>query len=190
LDSTGAIIAIGIGAKHWSVRTSIEKFTSLCGQAFTPRELHDVRGLNKLVTLRHGSTFKTTPLHLALKSAFGEQYLFGGEQESDTAYMTEVAVSTTSGTGQTPLIISNYGRQGERQLTYRIEFSLGAELGLKVWKAAAATSAARSFFKPFKHSRQSATIRMELSTTTILSRLLTMSGNFCGLMSQTAILIS
>jgi hypothetical protein len=67
--------------------------------------------------------------------------------------MTKVAVSTTSGPGQTPLIISNYGRQDERQLTYRIEFSLGAELGLKVWEAAAATSAAPSFFKPFKHSR-------------------------------------
>lgn len=85
--------------------------------------------------------------------AFGEQYLFGGVQESDTAYMTKVAVTSTSGTGQNALIITNYGRQDERQLTYRVEFSLGSRIGLKVWQAAAATSAAPSFFKPFKHPR-------------------------------------
>lgn len=142
-----------MAAKHWTLRTCIEKFTSLCEQAFTPRELHEVYGVRKLVTLRHGSRFNTTPLHQALKSAFGEQYMFGGEQESDTAYMTKVAVTSTTGTGQSPLVISNYGRQDDSQLTYNIEFSLGTDLGLKVWEAAAATSAAPSFFKPFKHPR-------------------------------------
>ncbi|KAE8444662.1 hypothetical protein EG329_014318 [Mollisiaceae sp. DMI_Dod_QoI] len=151
--STGGIVALGIGAKHWSVRESIDKFTALCDQAFTPREFDDVQGINKIVTLRHGSRFKTKPLHRGLNTAFGEQYLFGGEQESDTAYMTKVAVTSTSGTGQNGLIITNYGRQDERQLTYRVEFSLGSRPGLKVWQAAAATSAAPSFFKPFKHPR-------------------------------------
>lgn len=123
----------------------------MCDQAFTPRELHELGLFTTAVTLQHGSKYKTTPLHRALNSAFGEQYLFGGEQETDTAYMTKVAVTTTSGTGQNPIIITNYGRKDEPQLNYRIEFSLGSHLGLKVWEAAAATSAAPSFFKPFKH---------------------------------------
>ncbi|KAE9377253.1 hypothetical protein N431DRAFT_542623 [Stipitochalara longipes BDJ] len=149
--STGGIIALGIGAKHWSIRTSTEKFSSLCDQAFTPRELSTVKVINKAVTLRHGSKYKTRPLHRALNTAFGEQFLFGGEQETDTAYMTKVAVTTTSGTGQSPIILSNYGRKDEPRLNYQIEFSLGSRLGLKVWEAAAATSAAPSFFKPFVH---------------------------------------
>jgi patatin-like phospholipase/acyl hydrolase len=151
LVSTGGIIALGIGAKHWSIRTSTEKFSSLCDQAFTPRELSSVKIVNKAITLRHGSKYKTRPLHRSLNTAFGEQFLFGGEQETDTAYMTKVAVATTSGTGQNPIILSNYGRKDEPRLNYQIEFSLGSRLGLKVWEAAAATSAAPSFFKPFVH---------------------------------------
>jgi predicted acylesterase/phospholipase RssA len=67
------------------------------------------------------------------------------------AYRTKVAVTSTSGTGQTPLIITNYGRQDDTRLNYRIDFSRGSHLGLKVWEAASATSAAPSIFKPFKH---------------------------------------
>lgn len=110
-----------------------------------------MNGLRKIVTLGHGSKYKTTPLHSALYTAFGKQYLFGGTQDSDTAYMTKVAVATTSGTGQTPIIITNYGREDEPQLPYRIEFSRGSYLGLRVWEAACATSAAPSYFKPFTH---------------------------------------
>jgi patatin-like phospholipase/acyl hydrolase len=127
------------------------KFTALCDQAFTPRELHEVHGVRVIVKLRHGSKYKTTPLHKALRTAFGEQYLFGGKQDSDTAYMTKVAVTTTSGPGQTPIIITNYGRQDNPQVPYKLEFSRGSHIGLKVWHAACATSAAPSIFKPFKH---------------------------------------
>jgi predicted acylesterase/phospholipase RssA len=67
--------------------------------------------------------------------------------------MTKVAVTSTSGTGQTPLIITNYGRQDDTRLNYRIDFSRGSHLGLKVWEAASATSAAPSIFKPFKHPK-------------------------------------
>lgn len=89
------------------------KFTALCEQAFTPRELHEVHGVRVIVKLRHGSKYKATPLYKALRTVFGEQYLFGGRQDSDTAYMAKLAVTTTSRTSQMPIIITNYGRQGD-----------------------------------------------------------------------------
>ncbi|KAI9778775.1 MAG: hypothetical protein M1839_007865 [Geoglossum umbratile] len=152
---TGGIIALGIGAKHWSIDASIVKFTTLCNHAFTPRELHKVRGVRNIVTLGHGSKYKTGPLRRALNAVFGEKYLFGGVQDSDVVYTTKVAVTTTSGTGQSPIIITNYGRESESQLPYKIEFSCGSSLGLRVWQAACATSAAPSFFKPFQRSNRS-----------------------------------
>jgi hypothetical protein len=91
------------------------------------------------------------PLYSALQRAFGEQYLFGGPQESADAYATKVAVTSTSGTGQQPLALSNYGRQEDPSLSYRLEFSNGPGLGMRVWEAACATSAAPSYFKPFTH---------------------------------------
>lgn len=92
-------------------------------------------------------------MHDALKSALGDEFLFGGEHESDGSYATKVAVTSTSETGQQAMILSNYSRQEDEQFSYKFEVSDGPSLGVRVWEAACATSAAPSYFKPFKSSR-------------------------------------
>jgi Patatin-like phospholipase len=92
-------------------------------------------------------------LHDALKSALGDEFLFGGEHESDGSYATKVAVTSTSETGQQAMILSNYSRQEDEQFSYKFEVSDGPSLGVRIWEAACATSAAPSYFKPFKSSR-------------------------------------
>jgi hypothetical protein len=136
--------------KQWSISHCAVTFTKLCDQAFTSREFPKVPGLQQATTLRHGSKYKTTPLHWILEQTFGHEYLYGGQHKSHGSYATKVAVTSTTGTGQHPVILGNYSRQEETQPDYKFEFSYGTGLGLKIWEAAAATSAAPSFFKPFK----------------------------------------
>ena len=55
-------------------------------------------------------------------------------------------MTATSGTGESGLVLANYVRQEGSEPTYRFEFPHF----LQIWEAASATSAAPSFFKPFK----------------------------------------
>lgn len=150
-NSTGGIIALGLGVKQWSVGHCITEFVRLCDQAFSPREFDNVGGLTQVTTLRHGSKYRTQPLLHALHHVFGEEHLYGGPQKAHRAYDTKVAVTATTGTGQKPVILANYSRQEESEPDYRFEFPHE----LHVWEAASATSAAPSFFKPFQsHGKQ------------------------------------
>lgn len=97
----------------------------------------------------HGSKYKTKPLHEALYSAFGGELLYGGPRKTHLSDTTQVAVTATSGTGETGLVLPNYSRHEEGEPSYRFEFAHN----LMIWEAASATSAAPSFFKPFKTRR-------------------------------------
>ena len=99
--------------------------------------------------MRHGSKYKTKPLREALRSAFGDDLLYGGCRKAHLSYTTQVAVTATSGTGETGLVLANYSRHEESEPSYRFEFPHH----LQIWEAASATSAAPSFFKPFKTTR-------------------------------------
>ena len=129
--------------KQWTVNQCVTQFVTLCDQAFTPRELGHV------ATLHHGSKYKTTPLRNALRKAFGEDLLYGGRRTAHLSYTTQVAVTATSGTGETGLVLANYSRHGESQPSYKFEFPHN----LHIWEAANATSAAPTFFKPFVRTR-------------------------------------
>lgn len=144
-DSTGGIIALGLGVRQWGLDHCVSEFVRLCEQAFTPREFRHVAGLRQAATLNHGSKYKTRPLQHALEEVFGHEELYGGRQQMHYVYDTKVAVTATSGTGQRALVLANYSRQEEREPTYKFEFPHG----LQTWEAARATSAAPSFFKPF-----------------------------------------
>jgi predicted acylesterase/phospholipase RssA len=133
------------------VDTCFEKFTSFCEQAFTPREGHGIWGLEYAVTLRHGSKYATTPLHNALKLALGDEHLFGGVYDSHEHYKQKVAVTSTTGTAQQAVVLPNYNRQEQPRAPYLFEFAHKKKLGLRLWEAACATSAAPTYFKPFKH---------------------------------------
>jgi predicted acylesterase/phospholipase RssA len=151
--STGGIIALGLGVKQWSVYTCGEKFINLCEEAFTPREGHGIWGLEYAATLKHGSKWATTPLHRALQSEFGDEHLFGGIHQSDENYRQKVAVIATSGTAQQAIVLPNYNRQEQLNAPYVFEFAHMKKLGMELWEAACATSAAPSYFKPFKSAK-------------------------------------
>lgn len=109
--STGGIIALGIGVDRWSIESCIERFKQLCGTAFTPREMHGLKGLQKVVAWKHkNSKYKTKPLTEALKKSFTEESrLFGGPNESDH-YSMKVAITSAMDTCQQPIVFANYNR--------------------------------------------------------------------------------
>ena len=146
LFSTGGIIALALGVKQWTVNQCVTEFVRLCDQAFTPREFSHVLGLKEATTLVHGSKYKTQPLREALKSAFGDELFYGGRRKTYLGYTNQVAVTATSGTGEMGLVLANYSRHEESEPSYRFDFPHR----LRLWEAASATSAAPSFFKPFK----------------------------------------
>lgn len=147
--STGGIVALGLTVKCWRVDHCISEFIRLCGKAFSPRELSG-RKLQKLVTLNDGSKWRTTPLHEALQEAFGHRPTFGGNSSDSQKYATKVAVVSASHPDCRPLVISNYNREEPSDPAHSLEPSDGPKNVLKIWEAAAATSAAPSFFKPFE----------------------------------------
>ena len=144
--STGGLIALGLGVKQWSVNHCVTEFVRLCDQAFTPRELNNIFALEQAATLSHGSKYRTTPLRQALRTAFGNDLLYGGRPKAHLSYSTQVAVTATTGTGETGVVLANYSRHEESESSYKFEFPHS----LQIWEAAAATSAAPSFFKSFR----------------------------------------
>lgn len=107
--STGGIIALGLGVENWSVEHCIRKFTSLCGDAFTPREFLKVPLLGKLSTVNHRSMYKTKPFEKALQESFEDRPLFGG-LNSQEGHMIKVAVTSTTLMDQQPVVLANYNR--------------------------------------------------------------------------------
>ncbi|KAI4737709.1 FabD/lysophospholipase-like protein [Aureobasidium sp. EXF-12298] len=150
--STGGINALALGVKHWSVGYCIEMFEKFCDQAFTEREFRGVWGLEQAVLLNHGSKYKATPLHNLLRATLGRSPLFGANDSLD-AFKIKVAVTATSADGNEATIFANYNRpqsSGDSQTFVRPE---NPSNELEVWEAAAATSAAPFYFKPYTHTR-------------------------------------
>ena len=135
--------------KQWTVNQCVTEFVRLCDQAFTPREFSHLIGLEQAATIKHGSKYRTSPLREALHSAFGDELLYGGPRKAHLSYNTQVAVTATSGTGETALVLANYSRPEESEPSYKFEFPHN----LQTWEAAGATSAAPPFFKPFASMR-------------------------------------
>ncbi len=106
--------------------------------------------LEELTTLSHGSKWKPTPLHAVLQEEFGTDLLFGGKHDSSENYATKVAVVSTSGSGDQPWVIANFNREDAKDSSYVFETADDPRSSMGIWEAAAATSAAPSFFKPFR----------------------------------------
>ncbi|KAH0354229.1 FabD/lysophospholipase-like protein, partial [Aureobasidium melanogenum] len=150
--STGGINALALGVKQWSVGYCIEMFEKFCDQAFTEREFRGVWGLEQAALLNHGSKYKATPLHNVLKGTLGKSPLFGAN-DSLNAFKTKVAVTATSADGKEAMIFANYSRpqsSGDSQTFIRPG---NPSNELEVWEAAAATSAAPFYFKPYTHTK-------------------------------------
>lgn len=85
------------------------KFKELCPKAFTPRELNGIPVLGKLVMMSHNSKYKTRPFESALKEAFEEWPLFGGQNDLGEMF-TKVAVTSTTAIQQHAVVLANYNR--------------------------------------------------------------------------------
>ena len=105
-------MALGLGAKNWTVQNCTHYFEGLCGQAFTRRKWGSFPGVGFLVDAHYGSKYGTQPLQDALVGAFSdEDYLFGGQRLDGAAHTTKVAITSTSTSGQV-VILANYNRTG------------------------------------------------------------------------------
>jgi len=110
-----------------------------------------------MITLKHAAKYETTPLRRILRENFGEANLFGGNSEQDTIHAAKIAVTATDEVGKRAIMLANYSRKDttqnkRRKGYYDFPRPDNPDLELKVWEAAAATSAAPSFFKPFVHA--------------------------------------
>ena len=115
--STGGIIALGLGAKEWSVEECTGYFESLCKEAFTRRTGGNIPDMSWLVDSYNHSKYKTRPLQAALTGTFSEEaYLFGGSIFSESCCPSvKVAVTTTSN-ADSPVILANDNRfSGEKR---------------------------------------------------------------------------
>jgi patatin-like phospholipase/acyl hydrolase len=155
--STGGIIALAFGVKEWSIKKCIDKFRRLCRVAFTRKIMHTIPIFKWIIALKLASKYRTKPLRSTLRSNFGEQPLFGNSGKSRASYHSaRIAVTATNESGTKAIILANYSRNNDEHTEQRpgeYEFLRPdrPEQELKVWQAAAATSAAPTYFKPFMH---------------------------------------
>ncbi|KAF2096172.1 FabD/lysophospholipase-like protein [Rhizodiscina lignyota] len=137
--STGGILAMGLGVENWPVETCIRHFTRLCDKAFTLR----------LPGMRLGRKYRTRPFEECLKEVLPDEYMFGGEHDDPRSYHRRVAITSTTDTGQSPVIFTNYNREVERQVSYKLIRPDNPRNELKRWEVLRAASAAPGYFKPF-----------------------------------------
>lgn len=81
----------------------------MSSQAFTPRFFHDTF-LELVEALHHGGRYKTKPLTDALQRMFSDDCIFGGGHRCLKSQV-KVAITSTTETGQQPVIFTNYNRE-------------------------------------------------------------------------------
>jgi hypothetical protein len=96
---------MGLGVQNWRVEACIKHFLKLSDKAFTPR----------LPGMMLGRKYKTRPFEQSLQEVFRDEYLFGGIHEEPNSYWTRVAITSTTDTGERPVIFTNYNREAETQ---------------------------------------------------------------------------
>lgn len=96
-NSTGGLVALGLGAKGWSVEKCISNFERLCGGAFTKRKGHSVPLFGKVVEHFHHAKYKTQTLEEVLQDAFlNSRLLFGGQYSSDESSRSPLKTAVTA----------------------------------------------------------------------------------------------
>jgi hypothetical protein len=106
-DSTGGIIALGLGVKNWPVQKCMRQFKNLCNQAFTSRTLGRVGSF-----IGQKSRYKTKPLEAALQAAFGQDTLLFGGSSREQLIDIKVAITSTTPAENRPVIVTNYNTTG------------------------------------------------------------------------------
>jgi hypothetical protein len=114
------VIALGLGARHWSVEECAEKFENICTQAFTRRVGGNIPGISWFVD-NLKSKYQTRPLQPLQRALIDEfsasQSLFGGRRPKHlSGHDIKVAVTATSQGDQT-VVLANYNRQCSERCT-------------------------------------------------------------------------
>lgn len=81
----------------------------MSAQAFTPRFFHSTF-LELAEALHHGGQYKTGPLADGLRKIFSDDRIFGGGHRCLKSQV-KVAITSTTETGQQPVIFTNYNRE-------------------------------------------------------------------------------
>jgi hypothetical protein len=108
-QSTGGIIALGIGVKNWSIESSISLFMKLVDRAFTTKFMGGIKLKRK---------YRTEPLEQLLQENFKDEPIFGGTEEysvSHGSYGRKVAVTASTETAEQAVIFTNYNRPDDEQ---------------------------------------------------------------------------
>ncbi|KAF2399017.1 FabD/lysophospholipase-like protein [Trichodelitschia bisporula] len=152
-SGAGAILALKLGVREKTIDECTDDLVTLRNTAFRKRELSKVPFINKLVTLRHGSVLKTTPLYETLKPSLGRTFLFGHHEPGRVHHNIKVAVTATDQISRKPVLLANYSRSASPSGEYEFHRPDDRGAELKVWEAGAAAFAVRPLFKPFTHSK-------------------------------------
>jgi patatin-like phospholipase/acyl hydrolase len=98
--STGALLSLGLGIKDWTLADCLEKYKSLCDQAFV-KQLISVPGNisgtarrigNYIAALASGSMYQNIPLNRALEREYGKFTLCGTQVSSP---LRDIEIYTT-----------------------------------------------------------------------------------------------
>ncbi|KAI4668760.1 uncharacterized protein J4E78_002588 [Alternaria triticimaculans] len=143
--STGGILALGLGVKNWSVDQCSQLFLRMVEKAFTPKFFGGVSlGTNK---------YHTKPLEEAFKECFKDEAMFGGQRDTPVASACKVAVTSATETAEQAVIFTNYNRAEDEQIGYQLVRPDDPKNDVLIREAARATSAAPTYFKPFRNAR-------------------------------------
>ncbi|KAI1758229.1 acyl transferase/acyl hydrolase/lysophospholipase [Xylaria castorea] len=155
--STGGIVALGVFEKNWSLVNAESTFKELVKTAFSKKWQLKVPVLNKISRKLLPVKYKTDGITSSLQSAFGEGYLFGQADGDSSGDTVKVAVVTCIEGQNQPTLIANYTRNpvakvsDGRQVYDCLQRVRNQSADFLIWQAGRATSAAQTFFKPYKH---------------------------------------
>jgi hypothetical protein len=153
-------VALAFAVKGWDLHKCTEFLTRFYQAAFVPRDSvipNPILKLKHFITMKQPAKYKTTPMRKALEREFGKSETLFGHRVRDNANQPKVALTATDITTKRVIVLANYGRMensphGKRRRGWNFVRPNDPNDELKIWEAAAATTASR-LFKPFEHRR-------------------------------------
>ncbi|RPA78867.1 FabD/lysophospholipase-like protein [Ascobolus immersus RN42] len=154
--SCGGVLALGLGDKRTDIEELSNNFEKFCRNAFRERIGSNIAGFNKVVRhIHHNSRFETKGLERELKSQLGERPLFGFRSHAANGGRTLATAVVAARMDTTCIVFGSYNPPLEPNPSSSMKYDFfrpeRAEGEIRSWEAARATSAAPSYFKPFRH---------------------------------------